>query len=165
MKIEKVKVGQIVVCEAIGDTYTDRKPYYGKYCFKVVDVSGNVVRLDIGHGATQKVGPEDICIAFSNGSTKKKNSVFSQVKALLQEFPKFREDRDALIAEVLSRNNNLDLFEAAIVQKHFKQAVLIDRYWRQVQQKDESLRGPSWLKRQALSLKKKIELGYKVKKK
>lgn len=50
-----LRIGNLVSCEVIGDTYTDRKPYYGECIFAVTGLRGGFVWLDIGHDAEQKV--------------------------------------------------------------------------------------------------------------
>ena len=50
-----LRIGNLVSCEAIGDTYTDRKPYYGECIYAVTGLRGGFVWLDIGHDAEQKV--------------------------------------------------------------------------------------------------------------
>lgn len=44
-----LRIGNLVSCEQIGDTYTDRKPYYGEYIYEVTGLRGGFVWLDIGH--------------------------------------------------------------------------------------------------------------------
>lgn len=50
-----LRIGNLVSCQAIGDTYTDRKPYYGECIYAVTGLRGGFVWLDIGHDAEQKV--------------------------------------------------------------------------------------------------------------
>ena len=50
-----LRIGNLVSCQAIGDTYTDRKPYYGECIYAVTGLRGEFVWLDIGHDAEQKV--------------------------------------------------------------------------------------------------------------
>lgn len=50
-----LRIGNLVSCQPIGDTYTDRKPYYGECIYAVTGLRGGFVWLDIGHDAEQKV--------------------------------------------------------------------------------------------------------------
>lgn len=56
MKANELRIGNLVHCPAIGDTYTDRNPHYGFCVFPVNQIrDGELIRIDIGHGASQIV--------------------------------------------------------------------------------------------------------------
>lgn len=90
-------------------------------------------------------------------------SIKKQVETLLTNHPKFRDDRNGLLAEVLSTNKKLNFIEIAAISANFKDAANIDRYFRQVQQENVELRGQKYLDRQEKAKDKQKELGYNVK--
>lgn len=89
-------------------------------------------------------------------------NIKKQVLDLLTDHPELRDDRDKVIAEILSRNSNIPLDDLAAVASLYKDAASVDRYFRQVQEQNEELRGSKYQDRQQKALEKKKELGYNV---
>ena len=54
MNARELRIGNLVECKGWGDTYTDRKPYYGKCIFSVYSACKVFVKLEVGHDALQK---------------------------------------------------------------------------------------------------------------
>lgn len=56
LRATELRIGNLVSCPVIGDTYVDRKPNYGKFIFPIVQVSsGGTLRLGIGYECTQVI--------------------------------------------------------------------------------------------------------------
>lgn len=55
-----LRIRNLVSCKVIGDTYTDRKPYYSECIYAVTGLRGGFVWLDIGHDAEQKVPCDNV---------------------------------------------------------------------------------------------------------
>lgn len=52
---KELRIGNLVKCTAIGNTYSDRNPYYGESIFSVYSACKDFVKLNLGHDAIQKV--------------------------------------------------------------------------------------------------------------
>ena len=55
MEARELRIGNIIECSPIGDTYKDRNPYHGKNIFEVVGTFRHSVNLELGFGATQTI--------------------------------------------------------------------------------------------------------------
>ena len=60
MDARELRIGNLVECTEIGDTYTDRVPYYGKCIFPVFSACTEFVKLNLGFGALQKVKAHEV---------------------------------------------------------------------------------------------------------
>ncbi len=54
MKARELRIGNIIEY-AIGDTFNDREPYFGKCIFQVVMIMDDSIKIDIGYDATLRV--------------------------------------------------------------------------------------------------------------
>jgi hypothetical protein len=54
MKAQELKIGNLIEY-AIGDTFNDREPYFGKCIFQVVMIMDDSIKIDIGYDATLRV--------------------------------------------------------------------------------------------------------------
>lgn len=60
MEARELRIRNLVSCEMIGDTYTDRKPYYGKFIFDVAEIGVDRCKLSLGFDAVQVVMYDEI---------------------------------------------------------------------------------------------------------
>ena len=73
-------------------------------------------------------------------------SIKSEVKQLLTDHPRYRDDRDFLI-ETYFTDKGISIFDANIIRKFFREASNVDRAWRQIQQQNPELRGQDYERR------------------
>jgi hypothetical protein len=55
MKANELRIGNLVKCNFLGNTYKDRNPYFGSNIFSIYSACKDFVKLDLGHNALQKV--------------------------------------------------------------------------------------------------------------
>lgn len=103
MEAIELRIGNIVQCDKIGDTYTDRKPYYGKYIFEIIGVFSHSVNLDLGFGATQTIDisciehipiTEDWLIKFGFVNIGKMGGCLAFEKCKIKILHDIRNDQD-----------------------------------------------------------------------
>lgn len=90
-----------------------------------------------------------------------------KVKALLEKYPKLRDDNERLYLNYLALCHNIDVMKMNLrdffVETDFNKVVrfeTVTRCSRQLQEKNENLRGAEWHLRQKHQKKVKQELGY-----
>ena len=60
IQANELRIGNLVKCTGLGDTYLDRKPYYGKEIFDISGIFPAIVKLNLGFEAEQKVEVDEI---------------------------------------------------------------------------------------------------------
>ena len=59
MDYKELRLGNLVKCD-MDDTYNDRKPYYGKCIFDIVQIGVDHVKVNLGFGAVQQLSLSEI---------------------------------------------------------------------------------------------------------
>ena len=89
-------------------------------------------------------------------------SIENRIKKLLTDHPHLRDDRDKILATIMTEDYHLTFDQIEALARLFKPCATVDRMFRKVQRDNPELRGKDWLKRQGMAEEKKKELGYNV---